>query len=87
MDRKGYSRLLALLLALVLALPVSAQTTNEVVIVLDPGHGGMDSGTVHTYDGVKIRESDLNLQIACYCRDYLQEHYENVRVSRTRTFS
>ena len=69
-------RLLALILALVMlfAVPVAAEE-EDVVIVLDPGHGGLDSGTVEKYDGVEVWESTLNLEIAGYCRDYLEEHY------------
>ena len=83
-QRKGF-RLLALILALamVLAVPVAA-AEEDVVIVLDPGHGGLDSGTVMKYDGVQVCESAINLAIAQYCRDYLEEHYGNVQVYLTR---
>jgi N-acetylmuramoyl-L-alanine amidase len=82
-ERKGI-RLLALILALVMlpVIPVAAE--EDVVIVLDPGHGGIDSGTVMEYDGEGIWESTLNLEIAGYCRDYLEENYENVQVYLTR---
>ena len=45
-------RVMALLLALsmVFAVPVSA-AQDDVVIVLDPGHGGIDCGTKYEYDG------------------------------------
>ena len=78
-------RLLALILVLAMlpVAPVSAEG-EDVVIVLDPGHGGMDSGTAEKYDGVEVWESELNLQIAGYCRDYLEENYENVQVYLTR---
>ena len=83
MKKKILCRLVALLLVFVLAVPAMA-SGNEVVIVLDPGHGGIDSGTAKRYDGVEVWESTLNLKIAEYCRDYLEEHYENVRVYLTR---
>ena len=85
MRKKTVFRLLALILALALV-PVmpAAATEEDVVIVLDPGHGGLDSGTAMEYDGVMIHESAINLSIAEYCRDYLQEHYENVQVYLTR---
>ena len=70
--------------ALVLALPVPVSAEDQVVIVLDPGHGGLDAGTVSEYDGVEVWESELNLKIAFFCRDYLEENYENVRVLLTR---
>ena len=78
-------RLLTLILAFALAfsLPVAAQE-ETVVIVLDPGHGGIDSGISVKYDGAEVWESTLALKIAQYCRDYLLEHYENVQVHLTR---
>lgn len=83
-------KILALLLALVmlLALPVQAvsydEEGNEVtVIVLDPGHGGIDTGTEAEHDGVLVEEAALNLKIANYCRDYLLEHYQGVQVLLT----
>ena len=83
MRKKMLCRLLALMLVFVFAVPAAA-SGEDVVIVLDPGHGGLDSGTVSTYDGVQVWESTLNLKIAEYCRDYLEEHYENVQVYLTR---
>ena len=86
MRKKTGFRLLALILALamVIAVPVAAQEDDDVVIVLDPGHGGLDSGTEIKYDGKLVCESHINLAIAEYCRDYLLEHYGNVQVYLTR---
>ena len=83
-ERTGV-RLLALILALVMlfAVPVAAEE-EDVVIVLDPGHGGLDSGTEMKYDGKLVCEAAINLAIAEYCRDYLLENYENVQVYLTR---
>ena len=83
MRKKILCRLAALLLVFVLAVPAAA-AGEDVVIVLDPGHGGMDSGTAAVYDGAAVWESTLNLKIAGYCRDYLEANYENVRVYLTR---
>ena len=49
-----------------------------MTIVLDPGHGGQDPGAVNgsTY------ESDVNLKIARYLKEYLEE-YEGVEVILT----
>lgn len=47
----------------------------KVVIMLDPGHGGMDSGAVNS--SVKLYESDINLKIALACRDRLQKYGGN----------
>ena len=80
-----YCRFLTLLLAVTLlfAVPVTA-SEEDVVIVLDPGHGGLDTGITVKYDGAEVEESALVLKIAESCRDYLMEHYENVRVHLTR---
>lgn len=55
----------------------------EFVVVLDPGHGGSDSGAVRTWSGKKYREKLLNLTIASYCRQEL-EKYAGVEVYMTR---
>ena len=78
-------RLLAVVLAMAMlfAVPVAA-AEEDVVIVLDPGHGGLDSGTEMKYDGKLVCEAAINLSIAEACRDYLLENYENVQVYLTR---
>lgn len=84
--RKGRGiRLLAVVLAMAMlfAVPVAA-AEEDVVIVLDPGHGGLDSGTEMKYDGKLVCEAAINLSIAEACRDYLLENYENVQVYLTR---
>lgn len=50
------------------------------VIALDPGHGGAASGAVA--DGIK--EKDINLTIAKYLKQYLEE-YRDVEIYMTRT--
>ena len=78
-------RLLAVVLAMAMlfAVPVAA-AEEDVVIVLDPGHGGLGSGTEMKYDGKLVCEAAINLSIAEACRDYLLENYENVQVYLTR---
>ena len=51
MRKRTVLRIFALILVLALALPVSAESEEKVVIVLDPGHGGIDSGISIKYDG------------------------------------
>ncbi len=63
------------------AVPESSARVRNWVFVLDAGHGGWDSGAV----GNGLREKDLTLQIARYCRDELQK-YAGVRVIMTRDF-
>ena len=48
---------------------LSAQAHDGFVIVLDPGHGGEDGGA----GGYGLSEKDVNLRIALYCRDKLQQ--------------
>lgn len=55
-------------------------TVSEIIIVLDPGHGGSDPGT--SYNGVY--EKNVNLKIAQYAKAEL-ETYKNVKVIMTRT--
>lgn len=59
---------------------VKAATEKEIVLVIDPGHGGKMSGTVNTEFGITERE--VTLKIARYLRDYLNE-YEGIKVIMT----
>ena len=56
-----------------------AKKTDDLVIVLDPGHGGPDPGTVRD----DVYEKNLTLKIAGYCRDELKK-YKGVTVYMTR---
>ncbi len=58
---------------------ISAQSNEDIVICLDPGHGGVDSGAV----GNGVQEKDLNLKIANYCKQELEKY--NCTVVMTRT--
>ena len=53
------------------------------VVVLDPGHGGVDGGCDVTVDGVMYKEKDISLAVALYVRDYL-EQMDNIQVYMTR---
>ena len=44
------------------------------ILVLDPGHGCTQSGATRTYDGVEIKECDLNLKIAYYLKNFLEKY-------------
>ncbi|MCM1172627.1 MAG: GBS Bsp-like repeat-containing protein [Clostridium sp.] len=65
---------------------VMAKNKNEIVIVLDPGHGtpNGDPGATYEWNGVTYIERDLNLKIAEYCKEEL-EKYNGVKVYMTRT--
>ncbi len=56
----------------------------NLVVVIDPGHGGTDSGTTATVNGVVYVERDICLKIAQYCKEEL-EQYSGVEVYLTRT--
>ena len=58
----------------------SKAKSKELVVVLDPGHGGYDGGA----QGNGLSEKNLNLAIATYCKAEL-EKYNNVKVYMTRT--
>ena len=57
----------------------TAKAAENVVVVLDPGHGGSDVGAV----GNDLQESALTLKIAQYCKAEL-EKYNGVTVYMTR---
>lgn len=57
-----------------------ATGSGNLKVVLDPGHGGTDGGA--SYFGLK--ESDLTLQIATYCKAEL-DTYDGVTTYMTRT--
>ncbi len=55
---------------------------SDLIIVLDPGHGGFDTGAINSERG--LYESEINLKIALACRDRLNQ-YKGVRVYMTHT--
>ena len=56
----------------------------NVVVVLDPGHGGSDTGACYTWNGVLYCERDINQTIANACYEELKK-YSNVTVYMTRS--
>lgn len=63
------------------AKPAYADNDGNLVIVLDPGHGGSDPGAVGVNN---LRESDTNWAIAVACRDELNT-YAGVTVILSRS--
>ncbi|MBE5946176.1 MAG: hypothetical protein E7259_04415 [Lachnospiraceae bacterium] len=55
----------------------------ELVVMIDPGHGGYDSGAYKEWNGVAYCERDLNLKISEYCKEELEKN--GVKVYMTRT--
>ena len=86
-------RILSLMIAAVLLCALAAPAFAEgrsgygddwIYICIDPGHGGIDSGCVATYDGVQYTERDICMQIGLYLKEEL-EGYRHVKVFLTRT--
>ena len=83
------SLLLCAVMSLLLAAPALAAYDTRyqddwVYICVDPGHGGIDSGCVATYDGRQYTERDICMQIGLYLKEEL-ETYRHVKVFLTRT--
>ena len=57
-------------------------------IVIDPGHGGRDPGTIgrHVIDGEElvVREKDIVLDVSLHLRDLLRESFDDRRIILTR---
>ena len=58
--------------------------TKKNVVVLDPGHGGADSGSYEVHKGHVYKESVINWKIACYTMEELKK-YPDIEVYMTRT--
>lgn len=56
----------------------------EVVVVIDPGHGGQDPGHL-AVGNIGLPEKDLNLKIALFLGGYIEKYLQNVKVVYTRT--
>lgn len=72
-----------LFLFLLIVVPVAAQQ-REVVVVIDPGHGGSDPGHLPNDSGISA-EKELNLKIARYFGSYIEKYLQNVKVIYTRS--
>ncbi len=86
--KKKISLIIALLICLsaifVVSSPVSVKAYDAqypLIIVLDPGHGGVDPGAGNGKGG---NEREINLKIALYCKAELEKD-PNVKVYLTRT--
>ena len=82
---KVISKIVAIVLVMIVIIYrlsniVQANETKEIVLVIDPGHGGKMTGTANSELG--LVERDITLKIARYLRDYLNE-YEGIKVIMT----
>lgn len=57
----------------------------KINIVLDPGHGGKDSGATSSFGGRTFVEKNLNLKIAQYCKEELDKYSSSCNVYMTRS--
>ncbi len=69
------------LLVLLLVLPLAAAGQGVRTVVIDPGHGGDQPGTVWG----KIYEKDINLEVALILGQMMKEQMPEVNVLYTRT--
>lgn len=86
--KKWMAAALCLAMLVMAAVPstVKAATekfTEKKVVVLDPGHGGYDSGAVEVHNGQQYVEAEINWKIANYTMQELQK-YPNIEVHLTR---
>lgn len=63
---------------------VQAPDADQIVIVLDAGHGGSEKGAYRTWNKKKYYEKNMNLAIAKACKTEL-ETYAGVKVYMTRS--
>ena len=60
-------------------LPVLSQPMEELVVVIDPGHGGIDAGAT----GNNATEKEINLFVANCLKDYISSGGGRVYMTRT----
>jgi N-acetylmuramoyl-L-alanine amidase len=63
--------------------PVNAQK-NQVIVVIDPGHGGSDPGHLPANKQL-MSEKAINLLIAQKLGQYIEQNLQNVKIIYTRT--
>lgn len=51
----------------------NAETVKTMKIVIDPGHGGYETGAINYDDG--IMEKDITLKTARYLKEYFEDYY------------
>lgn len=56
----------------------------KTIICIDAGHGGETDGAEYVYDGILVKEKDINLKIAIKLQEELLK-YKDVEIVMTRT--
>lgn len=82
--RKKLMLIFTVLVCALCMLPKENIQAQDLVIVLDPGHGGEESGADRKLDGKWYREAEINMKLANYCKAEL-ETYAGVKVYLTRS--
>lgn len=83
MKEKILSLAIIMAMSISLCLPATEveAADDNLIIVLDPGHGGTDTGAIAS---TGLQEKSVNLKIALYMKTMLEEYY-GVEVYATRT--
>lgn len=63
---------------------VTLAQKREIILVIDPGHGGHDPGHL-PMNNRGLAEKDLNLKISMFLGEYIEKYLQNVKVVYTRT--
>lgn len=61
-----------------------AREDGKLIICIDAGHGGSNTGATAQYEGTSVTEKDLNLRLAKFLKEELLK-YEDVNIIMTRT--
>ncbi len=61
---------------------LNLQNGKPFVIVIDPGHGGKDPGTIGT--SLKAKEKDINLAVALMLGELIESNHPNTNIVYTR---
>ena len=81
MSQRNYLKFGILLMAFLFPMALTAQRGEKIsTVVIDPGHGGKDSGAL----GSISKEKDLNLTVALLVGDYIKKNLPDVKVIFTR---
>lgn len=63
---------------------VSFAQKSEIIVVIDPGHGGSDPGHLSSNSSL-LTEKELNLKISKFLGGYIEQYLQNVKIVYTRT--